>query len=103
MLRIRYNCRIRKLAFDMSERKSRKALNACWKYKPEFAGESVILKKLKSCGWNTGRIRKEGKLGEATVQKLRRGEIVSLEAYDFVCNVLNCDIGDIIEHIKESD
>ena len=87
----------------MAKRKNRKALNDCWRYKTEYAGESSILKKLKEAGWNTGRIRKEGKLGEATVQKLRKGDIVSLEAYDFVCTVLCCDIGDIIEHIPPDD
>ena len=85
------------------ERKVRKSLNNCWKYRPEYSGKSTILQKLKEFGWNTNRIRTEKKLGEATVQKLRNGDIVSLEAFDFICNVLHCDIGDLIEHIPAID
>ena len=59
-----------------------------------------LLQTLKDAGYSTYRIRRENIMGQSTLTSLTKGEIISLFALDNVCRVLNCDIGDIIEHIK---
>lgn len=46
-------------------------------------------------------LRKASGLAPNTMTKLRRDEPVSLLVLDRICNILNCDYGDIIEHTKE--
>lgn len=60
-----------------------------------------ILKSLKECGYTTYRIRQEKLLGENVLTYIRKGEIVAIKSLDTICTLLNCDIGDVIEHIKE--
>lgn len=62
-----------------------------------------ILSALKECGFTTYRIRKERLLSESTVQKLRNGEPVSWENISTICHLLNCQPGDIMEYIPESE
>jgi len=57
-----------------------------------------ILAALKDKGISTYRIRKEKLLGEATLQKLRRGEAISWESLETICALLACQPGDIIEY-----
>lgn len=47
-------------------------------------------------------LRKASGLAPNTMTKLRRDEPVSLLVLERVCDILNCDYGDIIEHIKEN-
>ena len=60
-----------------------------------------ILQLLKSAGYNTTRLRRDKLLGEATIQKLREGQLVSWANVDTICGLLNCDIGDILERTAE--
>lgn len=60
-----------------------------------------MLQMLKDAGYNTGRLRKEKIMGEATIQKLRRGELVSWANVNTICELLNCQPGDIVEHIPD--
>lgn len=60
-----------------------------------------ILQLLKEAGYNTNRLRKEKIMGEATIQKLRHGELVSWANINTICTLLNCQPGDIVEYIKE--
>jgi DNA-binding Xre family transcriptional regulator len=39
----------------------------------------------------------------ATIAKISKNEYVSMKILDDICNYLECDIGDIIEHVKEKD
>lgn len=59
-----------------------------------------VLEKLKDAGWSTYRIEKEKLLPPATVQRLRKGETISLDSLDRLCAVLGLQPGDIIEHIE---
>jgi len=61
-----------------------------------------ILKKLKEAGYSTYRIRNDKLFGEATVQKLRDGELVSWENISTVCKLLDCQPGDLVEYISEN-
>ena len=60
-----------------------------------------ILDALKSKGFSTYRIRKDKLLAESTVQAVRRGELVSLDNIARVCEMLNCQPGDILEYEEE--
>ncbi len=59
-----------------------------------------ILEELKSKGYNTYTLRNEKLLGENTIQKLRKKEMISLNQLDKVCTLLNCDIDDLICYIR---
>lgn len=57
-----------------------------------------VLNALKEAGYTTYKIRKEKIFGEATLQKIRNGELVSWENISTLCKVLNCQPGDIVEY-----
>lgn len=60
-----------------------------------------VLKALKEAGYNTSRLRKDKLIGEATIQKIRENQLVSWATIDTICTLLNCNVGDIVEHIQE--
>lgn len=60
-----------------------------------------VLGELKKVGYNTNRLRKDKIMGEATIQKLRNREQVSWKNIDIICNLLNCQPGDIMECIPD--
>ena len=55
-----------------------------------------VLEMLKDAGYTTYRIKKEKLLAESTVQKLRNDEMVSIDNISRLCQVLQCQPGDII-------
>lgn len=57
-----------------------------------------VISALKTAGYSTYRLRKEKLLGEATIQKFRNNELVSWDNISTVCNLLNCQLGDIMEY-----
>lgn len=67
-----------------------------------FKYKTNIIELLKANGYNTTRIRKEKIIGEAMLQKLRNGEMVSWATLDKICTLLNCDISDIIYHTNDN-
>ena len=42
-------------------------------------------------------------ISKSTMDKMSRGEQVSLEVLDRICNYFNCSISDIMEHFSPSD
>lgn len=46
-------------------------------------------------------LRKAADIAPNTMTKLRRDEAVNLAILGRICNVLDCDFGDIMEYIKE--
>ena len=56
---------------------------------------------LKEKGYNTNKIRKEKIMGEAMLQKLRSGQMVSGATHETLCVLLDCQPGDLIEFVKE--
>lgn len=60
-----------------------------------------VLEALKAAGYNTNRIRKEKIMGEATLQKIRSGEMVSYKNIEIICSLLGCQPGDIMEFEPE--
>lgn len=60
-----------------------------------------VLATLKEKGYNTNKIRKEKIMGEAMLQKIRNGEMVSWSVFEKLCDLLNCQPADLIEYVKE--
>ena len=58
-----------------------------------------VIAALKDAGYSTYRIRQEKLLHEMTLQSLRAGKMVSWKVLDSICSMLNCQPGDLIEHI----
>lgn len=50
---------------------------------------------------NKTQLRELTGMGTATLAKLSKNEYVALEVVDKICSALNCQIGDIVEHIPE--
>ncbi len=60
-----------------------------------------VLSALKTAGFSSYRLRKEKIMGEATMQKLRDNEPVSWENISIICELLNCQPGDIMEYVSD--
>ena len=60
-----------------------------------------VIATLKEAGYNTNRIRKEKIMGESMLQKIRSGQMVSWATLETICDLLNCQPGDLIEYVKE--
>lgn len=60
-----------------------------------------VMQALKDAGYNTNRIRKEKIMGEAMLQKLREGHMVSWATFETLCELLQCQPGDLIEYIPD--
>ena len=60
-----------------------------------------VLATLKEKGFNTNKIRTEKIMGEAMLQKIRKGEMVSWSVFEKLCDLLYCQPADLIEYIKE--
>lgn len=56
-----------------------------------------VLAALKEAGYSTYKLRKEKIFGEATIQKMRAGDPVSLANVETICNLLDCQPGDLLE------
>lgn len=59
-----------------------------------------VIAALKEAGYNTNRIRKDKIMGEAMLQKIRQGQMVSWATLETLCELLNCDVGDLITYDK---
>jgi len=46
-------------------------------------------------------VRRTAKISPATFTKMKNNEKISLDVLMKLCDVLNCDIGDIIEFVRE--
>lgn len=62
-----------------------------------------VLSALKDAGYSTYRLRKERVFGEATIQKIRNGEILVANQLSMICKLLNCQPGDIMEYVPDEE
>lgn len=60
-----------------------------------------VLAALKDKGYNTSRIRREKLIGEATIQRLRHNQSVSYDVLGKLCELLGCQVGDILEYVPD--
>lgn len=42
-------------------------------------------------------------ISASTLAKMGKNEYVAMEVLDRICNYLNCEISDIVEHVKFND
>lgn len=57
-----------------------------------------ILEALREKGYSSYRLRQEGILGQRTIQQLRHGLPISWDSLEKICNILNCDISEILAY-----
>ena len=62
-----------------------------------------VLAALKEKGYSSTRLRNEHLLGESYMSQLRRGEMVSWAALETICTLLDCQPGDLLEHVPTED
>ena len=62
-----------------------------------------ILSALKDNGYNTNRLRREKLLSEGVIQSLREDKAISLANLSKICDLLQCQPGDILEHIPNAE
>ena len=62
-----------------------------------------VISALKEAGYNTNTIRKNKLLSEGTLQNLRNGKYISLDAISKICKLLNCQPGDILEYSENTE
>ena len=62
-----------------------------------------ILDALKSKGNNTNRLRKEKLLSESVIQGLRENRYITLPNISTICALLECQPGDLLEFIPDSE
>lgn len=60
-----------------------------------------ILAALKEAGYNTSRLRKEKLLSEGVIQSLRENKYIALQNISKICELLNCQPGDLLEYVPE--
>ena len=53
-------------------------------------------------GMNKSRLREITGLSSSTVSTMAKNEYVAMSVLDKICDALDCNIEDIIEHIKEN-
>ena len=61
-----------------------------------------VLAELKKRGYSTTRIRNEKLIGQSYLQQLRHGELVSWKAMETLCDLLVCQVGDLVEYVPRS-
>ena len=60
-----------------------------------------ILEALKAAGYTTYKLRKEKLIGEATIQQLREGRLVSWASMTTLCRLLDCQPGDLLQYVSD--
>lgn len=60
-----------------------------------------VLKALKAAGYNTTRLKNEKQISQCTIQSIRNGKMIGINALDQLCALLGMQPGDIIEYHKE--
>lgn len=62
-----------------------------------------ILEALKNKGYTSYILRKENILSQSTIQKLREGKGLAWDNLERLCALLNCQPGDLIEYVGETE
>lgn len=60
-----------------------------------------VLQALKSLGYSTYKIRKEKIFTEAQLQSIRENKLLTQDALNKLCTLLNCQPGDILKYIPD--
>lgn len=60
-----------------------------------------VIDTLKESGYNTTRILKENLIPQSSMQKIRKGEPVSMKTLDTICRLLDMQPGNIIKYVED--
>lgn len=60
-----------------------------------------VMAELKKLGYSSTKIREEKLIGQSYLQQIRHGELVSWKTIDTLCELLDCQPGDLLEYIKD--
>lgn len=60
-----------------------------------------LFDRLREKGWTIRRLVRERKLGNGTISRLRNGASVSTDTVDTLCELLQCQPGDILRYEEE--
>ena len=60
-----------------------------------------ILAALKEAGYNTTKLRKDKLLSEGVIQALREEKYISLQNVSKICELLDCQPGDLMEYVRD--
>lgn len=60
-----------------------------------------VIETLKESGYNGTRILRENILSQSSMQKFRRGEMVSTKVLNQLCKLLDMQPGNIIKYVEE--
>ena len=60
-----------------------------------------VLPALKAAGYSSYKLREEKLMGERVIQQLREGVPVSWATIETLCDLLDCQPGDLVEYVKE--
>ena len=60
-----------------------------------------VMAALRAKGYPSTRLREEKLFGQSYLQQLRRGELVSWNAINTICKLLECQPGDLLEYVKD--
>ena len=69
----------------------------------QFKYKIDVIVALKRAGYSTYRIRKEKIFSEGTLQNFREGVIASQSTLEKLCELLDCQPGDILVYNKEHE
>ena len=61
-----------------------------------------VLSLLKEAGYNTNRLRKEKLLSEGVIQSLRERKAINFQNLSRICELLDCQPGDLIAYEKDA-
>jgi len=59
-----------------------------------------IMKRLADAGWSSYKIRRAGALSEGTLSRIRNGESITTDTVDKICELCDCQPGDVLEYVK---
>ena len=62
-----------------------------------------VLSELKNKGISAYKMRKDKIIGERTMQQLRDKQLVSWDTLTKVCEMLNCQPGDLVEYVPDDE
>ena len=62
-----------------------------------------IIPELKKVGYNTTRIRREKIFSEGTLQSFREHKLFSFKVLNTLCELLDCQPGDILEYVPDEE
>ncbi len=60
-----------------------------------------VMAELKKKGYSSTKIREDKLIGQSYLQQLRHQELVSWKTIDTICALLDCQVGDLVEYVKD--